>query len=176
MSNQELNAEAIGVGAPAVRQPAGGWNLGAATRWQRGQSGNPGGRQSALTKYIRGETKEGKELVDLLLAVTRGEVSWTTTRKGIRSGAKGDIKHVQTVEMVPTIGDRLEASRMLLDRGWGRPRELEEQEEPVFSNRRELMIAALEVIRDEAPDLLVVAGAETNPKAVEPNPHLRPEP
>jgi hypothetical protein len=62
--------------------------------WKPGQSGNPGGRPQGLSSYIRQHTKNGEELVTLLLQVARGEegkfAKWA---------------------------DRLKAIEMLLDRG-----------------------------------------------------------
>ncbi len=44
--------------------------------FQKGQSGNPGGRSKAATE-IRGKimaaTKDGRELIDIMLGIARGE-------------------------------------------------------------------------------------------------------
>ena len=42
-------------------------------RFIRGMSGNPGGRPQGLGKYIRDQTINGEELVDLMVKVMRGE-------------------------------------------------------------------------------------------------------
>jgi hypothetical protein len=63
-------------------------------RWQPGQSGNPSGRRAGLAALVRRSTRDGRELVRFLLAVVRD--ANTKPR------------------------ERLEATRMLLERGWGR--------------------------------------------------------
>jgi hypothetical protein len=63
-------------------------------RWQPGQSGNPNGRRPGLAVLVRRSTRNGRELVHYLLAVVRD------------TGAKPR--------------DRLEAVKLLLERGWGR--------------------------------------------------------
>ena len=65
-----------------------------------GWSGNPGGRPRGFGHYIRKQTRDGKELVDLVLTVFRGQTV---------NGRK------------PTIRDRVEAATWLSDRGFGRP-------------------------------------------------------
>ena len=63
-------------------------------RFQPGVSGNPGGRRSGLAKLVRRSTRNGRELVDFLIAVLRDDEA---SRR-----------------------DRLEAAKVLLDRGFGR--------------------------------------------------------
>jgi hypothetical protein len=69
----------------------------AAGRWQKGVSGNPGGRPASFAEYIREQTDDGTELVRFALAVLRN------TRAPLRL--------------------RLEAASWLSDRGWGKPRQ-----------------------------------------------------
>jgi hypothetical protein len=64
-------------------------------RWHPGQSGNPGGRMSALARRVRQATHDGQDLVDFLVAVASDPSERTR--------------------------DRLHAAEMLLSRGWGRP-------------------------------------------------------
>lgn len=66
-----------------------------------GQSGNPGGRPKGLAALVRAQTKDGKELVDLMLRVLRGTLAM--------NGKK------------PGISDRIKAVEWLADRGWGKP-------------------------------------------------------
>ena len=44
-------------------------------RFIRGMSGNPGGRPKGLGAYILEHTNEGKELVDFMLRLLRGELT-----------------------------------------------------------------------------------------------------
>lgn len=64
-------------------------------RFQPGQSGNPGGRSQGKTvaRYVRECTGDGKELVDILLAIARDK----------------RVKRAQ----------RIRAVAELFDRGWG---------------------------------------------------------
>ena len=65
-----------------------------------GQSGNPGGRPKGLAALVRAQTKDGKELVDLMIGVLRGKL--------IVNGKR------------PSFGDRIKAAEWLADRGWGK--------------------------------------------------------
>ena len=64
-----------------------------------GVSGNPGGRPRGLASYIRETTVGGEEMVDLMVAIMRGE-----TINGMR----------------PRIKDQMDAAGWLMDRGFGR--------------------------------------------------------
>ncbi len=72
-----------------------------------GQSGNPGGRPRGLAANIREATSNGEEIIDLLTAVMRGD----------KMNGK-----------LPRLDHRIEACRLLLDRGWGRPGQATERE------------------------------------------------
>ena len=76
--------------------------------FRKGQSGNPGGRPKGFGEYIRRQTKEGKELVDVALQVLRGQLEQTVMTKD------------GPVTVGPTIRDRLTAIDFLADRGFGR--------------------------------------------------------
>ena len=64
-----------------------------------GQTGNAGGRPKGLASYIRDTTDGGREMVDLMVAVMRGETV---------DGKK------------PKVRDRMDAVSWLADRGFGR--------------------------------------------------------
>ena len=65
-----------------------------------GVSGNPGGRPKGMSAYIRETSDGGREMVDLMVAVMRGE-----TINGMK----------------PKIKDMIDASEWLTDRAFGKP-------------------------------------------------------
>ncbi len=73
----------------------GAQNNGGATGkgFRPGQSGNPGGRPKGLGAYIRAQTRDGEELVDIALEIVR---------------SKANVRR------------RIEALHWLADRGWGK--------------------------------------------------------
>ena len=68
--------------------------------FEKGVSGNPGGRPRSLGPYIRSVTSGGEEMVDLMVAVMRGE-----TINGMK----------------PKIKDQIDAATWLSDRAFGKP-------------------------------------------------------
>lgn len=97
-------------------------------RWQPGQSGNGRGQEPGVVARIRRQTRNGRELVDRLLAIARGEAIETT-----EVGADG--KEV-VVRRSPPIKDRREALVWLLEKLAGKPR----QEVGVTGDRPPFMI------------------------------------
>lgn len=80
--------------------------------WPRGQSGNPGGRPRGIAQYIRDQSRDGYELVDLMFECARGEMRvkrWLSF-----DGAPAEY----TCE--PSHKDRLDALKFLIERGLGR--------------------------------------------------------
>ena len=65
-----------------------------------GQTGNAGGRPKSLANYIRETTDGGREMVDLMVQVMRGEIVNGKT---------------------PKIKDQIYAASWLSDRGFGKP-------------------------------------------------------
>ena len=66
----------------------------------KGVSGNPSGRPRGLASYVRETTNNGKEMVDLMTSIMRGETIDGTA---------------------PRIRDRMEAASWLADRAFGKP-------------------------------------------------------
>ena len=65
-----------------------------------GQTGNPGGRPKGMSAYVRETTDGGREMVDLMVQVMRGE-----TINGMK----------------PKIKDQMDAAGWLADRAIGKP-------------------------------------------------------
>ncbi len=105
-----------------------------------GRSGNPGGRPKGLAERVRRATHDGKMILDFLIALARG--------------AKIDGRR-------PPLAYRLEACKILLDRGWGRPSQAMEHLGPdstleqsnvhfyIPDNRRDHRPATREIGEDE---------------------------
>lgn len=81
-------------------------NLGPA--WQPGQSGNPGGRPRGLALMVRSMTKDGAELVQFWLDV-------------MRALPEGEYSKASLLE-------RLKASQLLAERGFGKVETLVDEE------------------------------------------------
>ncbi len=65
-----------------------------------GHSGNPGGRPKGLAERVRKMTRNGEDILAIVTSVAQGEKI---------NGRR------------PPLAYRLEACKILLDRGWGRP-------------------------------------------------------
>ena len=78
-----------------------------------GQSGNPSGRPKGtrdLAGYVLETTGGGRELIDSLLAITRGVMHNVPVQEGSRPRKGQQVRPA----------DQLKAIEMLLDRGFGR--------------------------------------------------------
>jgi hypothetical protein len=84
-----------------------------------GRVANPkglNGTQKGLAALVRRSTKQGKDLVGFMVAVSRGDhVKLTVTT------ITGDVVEV---ERRPSVRDRIEAVIWLADRGWGKAKEV----------------------------------------------------
>ena len=77
--------------------------------WQPGQSGNPAGRPKGtreLSHLVLEATDDGRELVDALVAISKGSLPEILDGKATKE---------------VTVRDRLRAIELLLDRGYGKP-------------------------------------------------------
>lgn len=110
--------------------------------WKPGQSGNPGGKPKMFGSLIRDKTKQGEELVTLMLRIARGSLKIKqeyVTRAGT----------VATYNIVPAHDDRIKAVEWLTNRGWGKVAETMVLANPDGSNviPREILNAAIEAAR-----------------------------
>jgi hypothetical protein len=99
--------------------------------WKPGQSGNPLGQATSrltLAKYIRQRSQDGQVYIDFLTAVMNGEPLPLPGMNG--RNAPGPPPR-------PNIDQRLRAAELLLDRGWGRAKEILElvEERPGIDRR-----------------------------------------
>ena len=87
--------------------------------WKPGQSGNPSGRPKGtrdLAGYVLETTDGGKELIDTLVCIVRGDVPNVLVQEGSRPRKDQQVRPA----------DQLKAIEMLLDRGFGRsPQQLD---------------------------------------------------
>ncbi len=80
--------------------------------FQKGSSGNPGGKAKGIARYIREQTRNGEELVDMMLECARGELVTRRTKTN-----EDGTSYVS--EYYPSCRDRLDALKFLIERGLG---------------------------------------------------------
>jgi hypothetical protein len=108
-------------------------------KWQPGVSGNPLGQgrgRVTLARYIRQRSQDGQVYIDFLTAVMNGEALPFPGRNG-RQAAGPPPR--------PNIDQRLRALEMLLDRGWGKSKEVLElhQDDHAARAQRLTLIASM---------------------------------
>jgi len=132
--------EALPLPDPAAENSAGTAQIG--TPFKAGQSGNPGGRPRGLARKVRevlGDD-DGETLARFWAACLTGVL--TTYETVTDADGKTSTRAVTTIVDVK---DRLAASKLLSERGWGKPPQFApiEDEDPLdLSERRSAEVAA----------------------------------
>src|SRR4029450_10505582 len=86
-------------------------NRGVDGRFLPGNRGNPGGRPRGVAELVRRHTKDGREIVEVMVGGTRGRAyEYPAPPPGPHRG----------VPLVPTPDERLTAAQWLSDRLWGK--------------------------------------------------------
>jgi hypothetical protein len=116
------------------------------TRWQPGTSGNPRGGAVNLVNLavrVRRMSRDGAEMVSFLFSVMRGEPLSIPGRNGGRPQRAN-------------VDQRLRAAELLLDRGYGRSREIIELagETSTAETRKALLMRLSEVERATLHEIL----------------------
>lgn len=81
--------------------------------WPKGYCPNPAGRPVSLSARIQKQTKDGEELVAIMLKIARGTLEVTNTT----IGKDGESRDYTTS---PSHRDRIAAVEWLTERGWGK--------------------------------------------------------
>jgi hypothetical protein len=111
--------------------------------WKKGETGNPAGRRASFINvavHVWHLTRNGAELVALLLAIARGEAIPMPGRNGNRPPQP----------QRPNLNQRIQVAQLLLDRGWGKPQrliELLDDKSPEETHKQNL--AMLSTLSDE---------------------------
>lgn len=101
--------------------------------WKPGVSGNPGGRKSSrgLSELIKERTgARGERLVELLRQVMEGDLAFTNAQqRAVDKLMRRDPTRVPELILLieklnmPSIKERMEALKLLMEQGHGKPRE-----------------------------------------------------
>jgi len=87
------------------------------TRFRKGASGNPGGRPRGLAVYIREQTHEGRDLVDMHLRIITG----LDPRNSAQLQAFRQATGRAPKPLRPKLSDIVASATWLADRGFGKP-------------------------------------------------------
>lgn len=83
-------------------------------KFAKGIAQNPGGRPKGLARLVREQTKDGEEMVNIMLEIMRG--THTIEHEAVNKDGE-----VVTFVSKPSHKDIRESIEWLSDRGWGRP-------------------------------------------------------
>jgi hypothetical protein len=127
--------------------------------WKPGESGNGFGHaviSRSLAAYARKRTRNGRELVDFMLHVMRGEPL------PVRATRSHRARYPQT----PKVEHRMVAAQWLADRGWGKAKELIELQGDATTTPEQRLALLRRLSDDERAQLrALLAKALATPEA-----------
>jgi hypothetical protein len=127
--------------------------------WKPGESGNGFGHaviSRSLAAYARKRTRNGRELVDFMLNVMRGEPL------PVRATRSHRARYPQT----PKVEHRMVAAQWLADRGWGKAKELIELQGDATTTPEQRLALLRRLSDDERAQLrALLAKALATPEA-----------
>lgn len=105
--------------------------------WKPGVSGNPGGGPKGLARLIRERTgMQGERLYELIRQIMEGDVAFTPAQKraverlvkleGQKSPRAAELCLLIEKLNMPSLKERLDAAKVLLEHGHGKPKEFVE--------------------------------------------------
>lgn len=111
-------------------------NLKNIPKWPKGVSQNPGGRPKGLANLVREKTKDGRELVEIMLQIARGNLKIETSYTTVDGQERFQ-------ERVPSHKDRIDAISWLADRGFGKSQETLTLQNPDGTSLQPIQIAVI---------------------------------